>query len=166
MAEQFFESCLSSLRQGDIFAPLRFAYLSSVSETRLTEREYSALLLNQSCDVDKKHPKLVMLPVFPLSVQNSQNQNLIKKNRMFSCLYLPSYRDEFPESFVSFLEPMTIERSLVENATRIISLNAEGKRAFYVQYTRWLTRWHLTEIPCPNCGVNFNPAVTLPIENS
>jgi len=75
-------------------------------------------------------------------------------------MYLPSYRDVLVESFVSFSEPMTVDKEFLQQARRIVSLSEQGRRALYVQYVRWLTRWALAEIQCPACGVNFNPAVT------
>jgi hypothetical protein len=167
--EHFFEPIIEKLRQGDVFAPLPFSFLGDSAESpvaKLTTQRYSAILLNQSCDVDKQYPKLVVLPVLPLGLRNSRDQKLIKTNRIFSALYLSAYRDVLPESFVSFQEPMTVERSLLELAPRVASLSEEGRRALYVQYARWLTRWTLAEISCPDCGTSFNPAKTLPVENT
>jgi hypothetical protein len=77
-----------------------------------------------------------MLPVFPLSLQSSANQNNIKKNKMFAALYLPSYRDVLPESIVSFLEPMSLRGPAGEMQPGLVSLNIEGKRALQTYNTR------------------------------
>jgi len=124
------------------------------------------MLLNQSCDVDKGYPKLILLPVVPLATQSAQNQNLIKKNRIYANLHLPAHGDSLPESFISFLEPMVVEKSVLDSVPRIVSLGDSGRRALYIQFTRWLTRWELTEMQCPNCGLTFSPAATLPVENT
>lgn len=148
---------------------MSFVYLHHAGDAsvgKLSERTYSAILLNQSCDVDKGYPKLVLLPVIPLSSLSADKQNLVKKNRIFSYLHLPPFRDLLAESFVSFLEPMVVSRPLLDNTKRIASLNETGRRALYVQYTRWLTRWQLAEVGCPGCGLVFNPSDTLPIENA
>jgi hypothetical protein len=169
LAEQFFEPPTENLRQGDIFAEVPFSFLVDCSTSpvaKLTAERHSAILLNQSCDVDKGYQKLVLLPVLPLRLRTSEHQKLIKTNRIFYALYLSSYRDVLPDSYVSFLEPMTVERATLEAVPRIASLTEVGRRAFYVQYARWLTRWQLAEISCPSCGAAFNPAATLPVENS
>ena len=170
MAEQFFEPVTVSLRQGDIFEDLPFSFLSCTDPAKpsaaLTTQKYKSLLLNQSCDLDKGHARIVVVPVVPLSLRKGSDQNLIRKNRIFAALYLSAYRDVLPESYVSFLEPMTVDRSLLEHQGRIVSLSEEGRRALYVQYTRWISRWELAELPCPNCGARFNPAATLPVENT
>jgi hypothetical protein len=169
VSEHLFEPVLAGLRQGDIFSGLPFSFLGDSAESpsaKLTTQRHCAILLNQSCDVDKKYPKLVLLPVVPLQLCSSQDRKLIKTNRIFSALYLSAYRDVLPESFVSFQEPMTVERSMLERVPRIASLTEEGRRGLYVQYVRWLTRWALTEVSCPGCGTNFNPSKTLAVENT
>jgi len=165
VAQQFFENCIPELRQGDVLEKLPFLSLSKEGTAKSTTQEKLAFLLNHSCDIDKEYPKLVVVPVIPLKSVDASTQSLIKKNRILAYLYLPAFQHVIEDSFVSFLEPMTVEMAIVKNARRIVSLSDEGRRALYVQYTRWLSRWQLTEIPCPNCGVSFNPASTLRVEN-
>ncbi len=169
MGEEFFELPTEQLRQGDIFDPVQF--IRTVADEGKLEAASSktpmrAMLLNQSCDIDKPaYTRFVLVPVIPLSALSSQDQNLVKKNRVIARLFLPAFRDVLPESFVHFSEPMTIDRGVLDAMHRVAALSDRSRRALYVQYTRWVTRWELTEIPCPQCGVLFNPSQTLPITN-
>jgi len=174
VAQDLFEALSGQLRQGDIFEAVTFFWSEGteagsgpaglISKSSAVPRR--GMLLNQSCDVDKQnYHRLVVIPVLSLSVLSSSDQTNVRKNKVFSRLYLPSYRDLLPETFVSFLEPMTVAKSFLVPARRIVSLSEKGRRALYVQYTRWLTRWQLTEIECPNCGAAFNPTDTLHIVN-
>lgn len=170
MAEQLFEPITDRLRQGDIFETLPFSFLANGDggepAAKITTQSQRAMLLNQSCDVDKGYKKLVVVPVLPLSSLSGGQQDLVRKNRLFSALYISAYRDVLPESFISFLEPMTVDRSFLERQGRIVSLSDQGRRALYVQFTRWISRWQLAELSCPGCGAKFNPAATLPVENT
>jgi hypothetical protein len=168
MAEELFDTPTERLRQGDVFEPLLFVRTEKSAEGMsqvVQSHPCRALLLNQSCDIDKPNFKrLIVVPVIELSLLPKGEQNNVKKNRMFSRLFLPAHRER-PDSFVSFNEPMTIDRSILENTTRVESLSERGRRALYAQYVRWLTRWQLTEIQCPRCDVAFNPSETLPVVN-
>jgi hypothetical protein len=171
VAEELFEPPVELLRQGDIFAPLPFFRAeASESASRLqavgsADPQY-AILLNQSCDIDKpSFTRLIVVPVVPISRLSSVDQTSVRKNKIYARLHLPSYRELLPESFVSFQEPMTIDKGFLQQAPRIISLSEHGRRALYVQYVRWLTRWVLAELQCPNCDVIFDPSNTLPIMN-
>ena len=172
MADEFYELLRDQLRQGDIFAAVQFVRLEasegddSQPIARVSTKLVRGMLLNQSCDVDKPHTlRLVVVPVVNLSELSSADQTNVRKNKVFSRLHLPRYRDTMPESFVSVLEPMTVDRKWLQAASRLVSLSEQGRRALYFQYTRWLSRWELTEIPCPACGASFNPAQTLKVEN-
>lgn len=172
MAEEFYEPSRNQLRQGDIFDFLPFVRLegadggSSPFTAAVSTTHSRGMLLNQSCDIDKPNIlRLVVVPVIDLSKLSATDQTNVRKSKVFSRLHLPKYRDVVPESFVSFLEPMTVEKSSLQVATRLASLSEQGRRALYLQYTRWLSRWTFTEISCPACGVKFNPAQTLEVVN-
>jgi hypothetical protein len=171
VAEGLLESPQSQLRQGDIFEAVPFTRAGLVGENAnplsITGSSYRAILLNQSCEIDKSSTKrLILLPVVPLVVLSAGDQTNVKKNKVFSRLHLPSFGDVLPETFVQFMEPMTVEKDCVEKLARIASLTETGRRALYVQYTRWVTRWMLTELSCPSCGTSFNPSETLFVENT
>jgi len=68
-----------------------------------------------------------------------------------------------PDS-IAFLNQMTVvQKDLLKPATRIATLHTLGRRALYAQFLRWLSRWELVELPCPNCGTIFDPSITQPI---
>jgi hypothetical protein len=170
VAEDLFEEPKSLLRQGDVFQAFAFFRAERSDSGSLqavgAARAQAAMLLNQSCDVDKPaFTRLIVVPVVPLSVLGSADQTNVRKNKMFARLHLPAYRDLLPESFASFLEPMTVEKAFLEQAPRIVSLTEKGRRSLYVQYVRFLTRWNLAEIVCPACNVAFSTADANPIVN-
>jgi hypothetical protein len=124
------------------------------------------MLLNQSCDVDKPaFTRLIVVPVVPLSFLSSAEQTNVRKNKTFSRLHLPAYRNLLPESFVTFLEPMTVDKKFLQEAPRILSLTEKGRRSLYVQHIRFVTRWNLAEIVCPGCEFIFSPSDSEPIVN-
>lgn len=170
MAEEFFDAVAEQLRQGDIFQGMRFLWAESAGEpgtlsARWTTVVCPALLLNQSCDIDKGSERLIVIPVVPLSTLPSQQQTNVRKNKLLSRLFLPSYRDLLPESFASFVQPMTVGRDFLEATARLASLSERGRRALYLQYIRWVSRWRFNLVSCPTCGTGFDPGQTLPIVN-
>jgi len=170
VAEDLFDAPTAALRQGDIFEPIPFVRAESTGpgllKATFATRSQFALLLNQSCDIDKPgFTRLIVAPVLHLDGLGSAEQTNIRKNKTYARLHLPPYRDLLPESFVSFMEPMTVEKIFLEQSRRIVSLSEKGRRALYSQYIRWLTRWTLAEISCPGCGIIFNPGDTLQVVN-
>jgi hypothetical protein len=171
VAEDLFDTPTGALRQGDIFEPLHFLRAEASDndgslQPTFAKRSEFALLLNQSCDIDKPtFTRLIIVPVLRLDGLKSADQTSVRKNKIYARLHLPPYRDLLPESFVSFIEPMTVGRVFLEQRKRLVSLSEKGRRALYLQYVRWLTRWALAEIACPGCNIMFNPGETLPIVN-
>ena len=116
-----------------------------------------ALLLTYDCEIDKLAVnKWIVLPIIPLSLIPGGSHSDAKKNKIFSFLFLPSYRDVLEDSLVVLNHSTTLDRKFVETATRILSLSDLGRKALYAQYIRWLTRWQLNEIRCPSCSALFN----------
>jgi hypothetical protein len=116
-----------------------------------------ALLLSYDCEIDKPAVKhWIIAPIVPLSLIPGPSHSDAKKNKIFSLLYLPSYRDILEESVLVLNHITTLDREFVQRTRRILSLSDIGRRALYAQYVRWLTRWQLSEIRCPNCNVSFN----------
>ncbi len=171
MAEDLFEQPTDVLRQGDVFRAFPFFRAEPSSQGGQLQaveaaRPQTAMLLNQSCDVDKPaYTRLIVVPVIPLSVLTSVEQTNVRKNKNFSRLHLPPYRDQLPESFVTFLEPMTVDKKFLQDAPRILSLSEKGRRALYGQHIRFITRWNLAEIVCPGCDFIFSPAESQPVVN-
>jgi hypothetical protein len=86
----------------------------------------------------------------------------VKKNRPFQYFYLPP-DGELTESFVDFAYPTTVSLSMVSGIPRLMTLSDLGRRALYVQYIRWVTRWEMRKIKCPGCGEDFNASAALPV---
>lgn len=117
-----------------------------------------AILISHDCEVDKPQvKKWLVCPVVPMDKLQPKNHDLLKRNRIFSMLYLPKLDKILVDGFVDFNQITTLESEFVKAGNRIISLSDIGRRALYVQFIRWLTRWELREISCPNCQANFDP---------
>lgn len=117
-----------------------------------------AILLTHDCEVDKTQvTKWLVCPVVPVTRLRPQTLEFLKRNRVYSMLYLPRLSDTLAESFVDFNQVTTLDANYVKGAKRIISLSDIGRRGLYVQFIRWLTRWELREIACPNCSATFDP---------
>jgi hypothetical protein len=116
-----------------------------------------ALLLSYDCEIDKPAVKnWIVVPIVPLSLIPGASHSEAKKNKIFSLLYLPSYRNILEESVLVLNHITTLDRDFVRSSTRVLSLSDIGRRALYAQYIRWLTRWQLSEVHCPNCDAFFN----------
>jgi hypothetical protein len=124
-----------------------------------------ALLLTPDCEIDKKNRRWVVCPIKPVAELSGTYQDTIKKNRVVSALFLPGYRDEFPDGYADFNQITTLEPAFIREAERVISLSDIGRIALYKQYIRWFTRWTLQEITCPHCAGSFDPTITLPVRN-
>jgi hypothetical protein len=189
VSEDLYESPRSAICQGDIFefpphisarAPLTFLQDVGNGEQRLVEhsietedREFQivaangkrlrAILITWDCENEKPKRNWLVCPVQPLAQLPKSDQTQVKKNKVLSTLYLPEYRDILPDSFVNFNHISTLDRNLVQHGRRTVSLSNLGRAAFYNQFIRWLTRWKLHEITCPNCNTNFDPTLSLPV---
>jgi len=183
LAEDLYEVPRTDISQGDILARLPNAHLvpplkalfervdgamtvDSDKHPKFKEKEQpviaschraKALLLSYDCEIDKPAVKnWIVLPIVPLSMIPGNSHSDVKKNKVFSLLYLPKYREVFEDSVVVLNHSTTLGREFIQNAGRILSLSDIGRRALYAQYIRWLTRWQLSEIRCPNCTAAFN----------
>lgn len=117
-----------------------------------------AILISPDCEVDKPQvKKWLICPVVLMDRLQPKNHDLLKRNRIFSMLYLPKFEKILPDSFVDFNHITTLDSEFIKSGKRIISLSDVGRRALYVQFIRWLTRWELREISCPNCATRFDP---------
>jgi hypothetical protein len=71
-------------------------------------------------------------------------------------LHLPKHWDILEESALVLNHPTTMDKKMVESANRIVSLSDLGRRALYARYIRWISRWRLRDLCCPNCHAIFN----------
>lgn len=125
-----------------------------------------ALVISPDCDLDKPRTKHCLIcPIYPLSVVSGADAGTIKKNKALRFLFLPSKAPSIPESFVDLAAISTVSIDLMRNATRLATLSDMARKAFYMQQIRWISRWTLSNVACPQCGLNFNPADTLPVRS-
>jgi hypothetical protein len=124
-----------------------------------------AIVLTHDCEIDKKQvTRWQLCPVVPLSRLKPENQDRVKRNRIYSMFYLPRHADILSfDSFVDFSQISTVGSEFINDGKRIVSLSDVGRRGLYAQFVRWLTRWELRELTCPNCGVDFNPTTSLSV---
>jgi hypothetical protein len=122
------------------------------------------LLMTHDCTIDKKHVKRWhVCPVVPLQVLNSSLQGDVKRNRVFSKLFLPSYGSDLPDSFVDFNHISTISADFIKLTVRLMTLSDVGRQSLYAQFVRWITGWELHKIDCPACNASFDPVLSLPV---
>jgi hypothetical protein len=183
LAEDLYELPRAEISQGDILARLPNAHLvpplqglfaradgamavESESHPDFNDKGQQviasckrarALLLTYDCEIDKPQVQnWIVLPVVPLSIIPGGAHNDITKNKVFSFLYLPRFRDAFEDSVVVLNHSTTLDREFVKATPRILSLSDLGRKALYTQYIRWLTRWQLSKIRCPNRRASFD----------
>ncbi len=122
-----------------------------------------AIVLTHDCTIDKSNTRFVQIcPISPLKDLEPSLRGEVKKNRPFQYFYLPP-DGELTESFVDFAYPTTVSLSMVSGIPRLMTLSDLGRRALYVQYIRWVTRWEMRKIKCPGCGEDFNASAALPV---
>ena len=117
-----------------------------------------AIVLTHDCEIDK--PQIVrwhLCPVVPLSKLKPENQDLVRRNRIYSMFFLPRNADALLDSFVDFSHISTVGMDFIKTGTRILSLSDLGRQGLYAQFFRWLTRFEMRDMDCPNCRVKFSP---------
>jgi hypothetical protein len=130
-----------------------------------TAKRRLALVLTPDCEIDKQNRRWLVCPIQPLSDLSKDYQDILKRNRVLSALYLPGHLNHFPDGYADFNQITTLEPDLIRAAERLLSLSDLGRIALYKQYVRWFTRWTMQEIPCPKCGITFDPTLVLPVRN-
>jgi hypothetical protein len=125
-----------------------------------------AILISHDCEIDKQHvKKWLVCPVVSMERLQPKIHDTLKRNRIFSMLFLPKLEKTLDDSFVDFNQFTTLDSEFVKSAKRVISLSDIGRRALYVQFIRWLTRWELREIVCPRCETRFDPHAIQTVRN-
>lgn len=190
-SDVFYSSPVTDLSQGDIVEisphafidpPLRSVVqaesgevsLNEVVPSRLAKTEIvatcqpaSALIINYDCEIAKERTlRLALCPVVPLTTFRECDQGNVKRNRTAHLFFLPRFQEKLVDSVVVLNQVTTIHRVLLSDLRRIATLTASGRLAFYGQFVRWLTRWELRNIACPNCGWEFDPTLALPIRSA
>jgi hypothetical protein len=129
-----------------------------------TCRRRRGLLLSHDCEIDKPSvTKWQICPVIPLHTLSTTLQKSVRGNRVFSMLHLPKHWDVLPESYADFNAVSVVDKELILGVKRLTSLSDIGRQALYGQFIRWLTRWELSDIQCPNCSANFDPSLAFPV---
>jgi hypothetical protein len=170
-----YEALNPSLSQGDIISIVPHVIIQGMRDIvggevptpawDFKDRKEKAILLTRDCHLDRPDTKWCQVcPVLPIKTIEPKNLGNLKKNKLYQYFHLPAV-NEFPESFVDFSVVTTVSVDLIKPETRITTLNDDGRRSFYGQYIRWLTRWELRDISCPSCGTSFNPSQSLPVRS-
>jgi hypothetical protein len=126
-----------------------------------------ALIFNYDCEIAKPEMlRLLVCPVIGLSTFPPANHGNVKRNRTAHLFFLPRFQDKLDDSVAVLNQVTTVNRALLSQLTRIVSLAPIGRLAMYAQFIRWLTRWQLRELSCPNCRVEFDPTLSLPVRSA
>ena len=125
-----------------------------------------AIVVTHDCEIDKPAvARYHICPVVPLSHLSSKMQDQVKRNRVYSRYFLPSFRDLRQDSFVDFNQISTVDRDLIAATKRLLTLSDLGRRGLYAQFIRWATRWELRHVTCPECQVDFEPYANVPVRS-
>jgi len=125
-------------------------------------RRIKAIVMTHDCEIDKKQVvRWHLCPVVPLSKLKPDNQDRVKRNRIYSMFFLPRYGEILLDSFVDFSQISTVGMDFIKTGKRILSLSDLARQGMYAQFFRWLTRFEMREMDCPNCRVKFNPLDTV-----
>jgi hypothetical protein len=126
-----------------------------------------ALILNYDCEIAKPDiTRLLICPVIPLSTFPVDKQGNVKRNRTAHLFFLPRFEEKLEDSVAVLNQVTTIHRVLLSELNRLATLAPVGRLAMYGQFIRWLTRWQLRDISCPNCRFEFDPTLSLPIRSA
>jgi len=175
LADQYYQDPLDGvLRQGDILECAPHFYIDVTSgelprngqEILLSGpcRGAPALLLNHDCDIvqEKSSRRLVICPIKPLFELSEDRRGHAKRNRIANLFFLPRYKDRLEDSVADLSQLTTVHIDRLLPIHRLATLGVLGRKAMYAQYLRWLSRWVLAEMQCPQCEATFDPSVVLP----
>jgi hypothetical protein len=125
-----------------------------------------AILLSHDCEIDKPTTQnWIVSPIVPISEIPGPKHSDVRKNKIFHLVHLPAHRNVLDESVIVLNQVTTLEKEFVTSARRVLSLSDLGRRVLYAQHIRWLTRWQLSELICPNCGVSFNASDAMKVRS-
>jgi len=142
---------------------------SLLSETDVVARcsPAKALIINYDCEIAKSTVlRLVICPVVSLSGFAPSERGNIKRNRTAHLFFLPRFRAALDDSVAVLNQLTTVHRVMFSDLNRLATLTKVGRLAFYGAFVRWLTRWELKNVPCPNCNMEFDPTLALPIRSA
>jgi hypothetical protein len=173
VSQNLFREPANKLSQGDIVvAPhLRInealdAEVGERVEISATGRASLGVVINYDCEIDKPWSEtLIVCPIIPLEQIGINQRTNAKANRLAHLFFMHRYQELWPDSVAVLNQQTTFDKKLIDPAKRLATLTVEGRQAFYGQFVRWLSRWELRELTCPNCGVEFDPTISLPIRN-
>jgi hypothetical protein len=103
--------------------------------------------------------------VVTLDALPKDNRANAKGNRIAHMFFLPRFKEHLVDSVVLLNQMTTVHRDIAEHFRRILTLAPEGRFGLYAQFIRWISRWELKEVECPNCSATFNLARTFPVRS-
>jgi len=172
--DTFYREPLANLCQGDILVTphLRIATQADILDADgLIEftgkgRPNLGLIMNFDCEIDKPWSETVVVcPILPLNEISPNQRTNARKNRIAHLFFMPRYKAVLEDSVAVLNQQTTLDRTLIDLSKRVATLDKTGRFAFYAQFVRWISRWELTELTCPRCGVEFEVENVLPTRN-
>ncbi len=112
----YLQELRGEVSQGDIFDNLSIVYVRQDGErVALNTR---VMLITYDCEYDKPSTKLVLVAdIFPLAEVPTERQGNVRKNKIFSTLYLPDSTTQ-AESFVDFRYAGLLEKAVIVTDAR------------------------------------------------
>ena len=106
-------------------------------------RNIHAIVLSQSCEIDKAGGKLPVLiaPVFPMSnISDLAMQENVRTGRRFAFLPLPAIDGVLTESYADFRAITYLPRAVVDQSERKCSVTDDGADRLAAQLVGFFTR--------------------------
>ncbi|MDO9357894.1 MAG: hypothetical protein Q7T70_02735 [Polaromonas sp.] len=113
-------------------------------------RAVQALILSQSCEIDKKGGKAPVLfaPVLDLqnSVKDEAQREIIRSGSRFAFFYLPALAGILPESYVDLRAISYAPRAVMDAWLRQGSASEDGANLLAAHLVAFFTRVDVTQI--------------------
>lgn len=124
-----------------------------------------SLVVTPDCEIshpERAQNRVVVCPVRPLSTLSREKQGDAKRHRIAHLFFLPRHGAKLEDSIAFLNQLTTVDIDLIRSVPKIATLHVAGRRALDAQFLRWLSRWVLAELSCPQCEMVFDPSMLLP----
>jgi len=131
------ENLRIKISQGDIFANVPLIDSAKPSDP---PKDYNVIILSHTCDIDKPTQKQVLVCVVKsFSVLKPGQDGDVRKDRVRNVMYLRTIKN-LGEVFVDFRCEFRLNKEVLSEGDKIISLTDQGQLALAHYFYRFLVR--------------------------
>lgn len=111
-------------------------------------RDVESIVISQSCELDKKGSSAPVLiaPVFQLRVVQEEHRDRIRSGSRYAFLYLPAVEGLFEESYADLRMLNYVQRKLIDEGERRLSVTQKGEARLAAQVVAFLTRIDVSKL--------------------